>query len=595
MRRGNTGLALLACFWALGFIFLMARTARCEIRGLWVDGFNEGYKTPGQCDTLVAEARLLHYNALFVQMRRRGDAYYSSHYEPWASDDPQHFDALAYLCRVCHAPGSPRIAVHAWLNACAVGGNTSPRSVIKSHPEWTALSDTGKDFDGESTKIDPGNTRAAEWTYRVMMDVVRHYDIDGIQLDSIRYGGDQTTEGHWGYNLDSIRRFQRQHNTTGTPAWNDPQWQSWRRAQVTGLVKRVYIGAHKLQPGIVVSADTICWGKPPADERDYERSSASYVLVYAPWRNWMRDGIIDLNCPMTYFNQSTRPDYFRGWSEFVKANRFGRLATMGLGQWLNTPEGTLAQLSEAMAESSRGGAADGTVCFSYAHPEKGADPDRHPDTGWYETLLASGAFSAVASQPKTPWLSDTASGKVSGTVLVGSDLRPMDGALVALTDSRTGKVRTSATDGNGWFGYVDVPAGRYNIQMTTGRKYASDAVIVTGGAIVSADLTPGVRVRNRVSGIGDLKDGERVTLSRRLISNVGPDPCTSAFVSDGFGNSAVSVTFPKRDMPLEMGDVVTLTGLIEHVQGETQLHASVIRVVDAIIVQYNSSVRQKLH
>ena len=140
--------------------------------------------------------------------------------------------------------GKPRIQIHAWINACAIGGNASAGALTKLHPEWLSLSDTGADFDTEATKIDPGNPDAAEWTFRVYMDVVRHYDVDGIHLDFIRYGGDGKTVGHWGYNAVSVARYNARYGTTaGSPLWNDPRWQAWRREQVTALVRRVYVNA----------------------------------------------------------------------------------------------------------------------------------------------------------------------------------------------------------------------------------------------------------------------------------------------------------------------------------------------------------------
>src|SRR5579862_8704979 len=108
-------LFLLLFAWLAGSL----HAAPAELRAFWVDGFNDGYKTPAQCDSLLAQLRADHCNAVFVQMRKRGDAYYASHYEPWAADDPNHFDALAYLCAAAHAPGQPYIQVHAWINACA--------------------------------------------------------------------------------------------------------------------------------------------------------------------------------------------------------------------------------------------------------------------------------------------------------------------------------------------------------------------------------------------------------------------------------------------------------------------------------------------
>jgi len=70
-----------------------------ELRAVWVDAFHDGFKTAQQVDNLVAWARRANVNALFVQVRRRGDAYYLKSFEP-RSEDPDltpGFDELQYL------------------------------------------------------------------------------------------------------------------------------------------------------------------------------------------------------------------------------------------------------------------------------------------------------------------------------------------------------------------------------------------------------------------------------------------------------------------------------------------------------------------
>src|SRR5438067_13154160 len=100
----------------LGLLMLATPTAQAqELRAFWADGFSEGFKTPEQVDTLLRRLRAANCNAVFAQMRKGGDAYYLSRYEPWAAYDPQHFDALAYLIDKGHH-GAPRIQVHAWIN-----------------------------------------------------------------------------------------------------------------------------------------------------------------------------------------------------------------------------------------------------------------------------------------------------------------------------------------------------------------------------------------------------------------------------------------------------------------------------------------------
>src|SRR5260370_41150950 len=53
-----------------------------ELRAVWVDAFHDGFKTPAQVDDLLAWARSANLNAVFVQVRRRGDAYYVKSFEP---------------------------------------------------------------------------------------------------------------------------------------------------------------------------------------------------------------------------------------------------------------------------------------------------------------------------------------------------------------------------------------------------------------------------------------------------------------------------------------------------------------------------------
>ncbi|MBM3494335.1 MAG: hypothetical protein FJX72_08450, partial [Armatimonadetes bacterium] len=183
---------------ALAAALLVALTGSAsraqEIRAFWADAFSPAIKSRAEVDDLLRRLRAANCNAIFAQVRKGGDAYYVSRYEPWASDNPERFDGLAYLVEKAHS-GKPRIAVHAWINTCAVGRSRgNPRHIALAHPEWLSTSDKGADYDGEATKIDPGHPAAADQTFRVYMDVARRYDVDGIHFDFVRYGGTE-----WGY------------------------------------------------------------------------------------------------------------------------------------------------------------------------------------------------------------------------------------------------------------------------------------------------------------------------------------------------------------------------------------------------------------
>ena len=110
-----------------------------ELRAVWVDAFHDGFKTPEQVDELVAWARSANLNALFVQVRRRGDAYYLKSFEPRAEDPAlaPDFDALQYLIDKAHQGPRP-LQVHAWLATLPIWWQrdappTAPNHAFKLH------------------------------------------------------------------------------------------------------------------------------------------------------------------------------------------------------------------------------------------------------------------------------------------------------------------------------------------------------------------------------------------------------------------------------------------------------------------------------
>ena len=107
-----------------------------QYRALWVDAFHDGIKSPAQVEKLVSDAHRANLNAMIVQERKRGDAYFNLGDEPRATDiqGPADFDPLAYVIRLAHAM-TPRIEVHAWLNTFFVGGTSA---IYKLHSDECA-------------------------------------------------------------------------------------------------------------------------------------------------------------------------------------------------------------------------------------------------------------------------------------------------------------------------------------------------------------------------------------------------------------------------------------------------------------------------
>src|SRR5215204_2575242 len=190
---------------------------RTEYRAFWVDTFNTNLNNHADVLAVVGNAKAAKANAIFVQVRRRGDSWYLNSLEPLGDRTPiaPGFDPLQDVIDTAHAAG---LEVHAFVIMAAVWGRAPnlfppehPNHVFNQHGgfnpatntitpgpnNWltrTLLPDTttpgityqGHRF-GSDFWIDFGHPDAAKYTVDVVMHLVRNYDIDGLHLDRIRY------------------------------------------------------------------------------------------------------------------------------------------------------------------------------------------------------------------------------------------------------------------------------------------------------------------------------------------------------------------------------------------------------------------------
>lgn len=598
------------CLWyALWLLLLVSpRWARAgerpELRAFWADGFSAAFKTPEQVEELLQRLHTAHCNAVFAQVRKGGDAYYASHYEPWARDDSSHFDALDYLIRMAHAMNPP-IAVHAWINTCAVGGNgANPFHIVHLHPDWLSMDPHGKKFDGEATKIDPGNPEAADWTFRVYLDVVRHYPVDGIHFDFVRYGGPT-----WGYNPVSVARFQKRTQgrkdiariqASGLPAPTDPTWKQWRRDQVTALVRKVYAQAVAINPHIVVSAAVIAWGDGPHTEEEWYTKSAAMNRTMQDWRGWLQEGAIDLACPMTYF-QAVHTEWQQHWAEYIKEHQYHRAAAVAVGTWFNTLDQSLDLIRISRAPSHKGHAPYGVMLYSYAGTNVSDTPDRRGrraeekyNPAFYAALSESttppAPFPTDVPLPPMPWKTAPKQGHLKGYVLT-SALDPIDGATV--TARGHGRRYTQQTDGAGFYAFIDLPPGSYTVEVAArGYEKQHAKATIAAGKVTTCPFTPGgatVALTPSVAALqGKLSDTyaalpETPVRLQNLRVTLGTDTFPGnlyAIDSHGMGLRVRLVAPPPA--PFQPGDVISVNGTLRTVEGEPTLDHALARLTDMV-------------
>src|SRR6266849_3450089 len=206
----------------IALVLALPSLAHSEYRAFWVDTFNTNLNNHGDVVAAVGQAKTSNANAIFAQVRRRGDSWYVKSLEPAPDFVPLEtgFDALQDLIDEAHANA---IEVHAYaivgavwnknpsfLPSSTLGPPTSrdhvfnrhggydvvTRQIVPGPDNWltrTLLPDGagGISFQGHRIGaefwIDFGHPDAAAYTVEVLMQRVRNYEIDGLHLDRIRY------------------------------------------------------------------------------------------------------------------------------------------------------------------------------------------------------------------------------------------------------------------------------------------------------------------------------------------------------------------------------------------------------------------------
>lgn len=431
------------------------------LRGLWVDGFGPGLRTPAEVARMVSDAAGMGINTLFVQAVRRGDCLCQRGSVPPAADIQKGFDPLAETIRLAHRR---QMRVLGWVSVTGAWNATLPSAgatqVFALHgpdarDSWLARRPDGSWRSDADAFLDPGIPAAADYMVRSAVTLVRNYDLDGLQLDRIRYpdGGD------WGYSAQTLARYRQETGRAGVPAPTDERWKAWKRDQVSHLVRRTALEARALKPGLLISAATIVYGDGPADLNAF-KATRTYNDVLQDWPSWMREGLLDLNVTMNYKRDQVglQADWYDHWNAFLLAQRTGTgEAAAGTSMYLNPPEVTASQAGRALALGL------GWVGYAYRTPTNevyGARQTQVQGLAALNLALTStpGVFTPPPAWKVTVQARRAVLGRVVGTLQPG-------GLTVGAYGPGGVLLGTTATDANGYYGFPDLPAGQTAVRV----------------------------------------------------------------------------------------------------------------------------------
>jgi uncharacterized lipoprotein YddW (UPF0748 family) len=310
-----------------------------ELRGMWIatvaniDWPNQRGEAPEQYRReyrrLLDAGQRAGLNAVFVQIRPASDAFYKSDLEPWSKwltgvqgkapadgDDP-----LPFLITEAHRRG---MEFHAWFNPYRATMDSVTRRLAathpyRRHPEWFLR------YSGQLL-YNPGLPAVRDHITRVILDVVRRYDIDAVHFDDYFYPYPEAGQvfhdeaAFRDFNPDSLKKVA-----------------DWRRQNVNILI-------HDLHDSIQATKRWVKFGISPFGvwmnkSKDFPQGSdtragqPSYSNLYADTRLWLEKGWIDYVVPQLYWSSNFRLCPYPVLVDWWAKNHFDRHLYIGHGTY----------------------------------------------------------------------------------------------------------------------------------------------------------------------------------------------------------------------------------------------------------------------
>ncbi|MBQ4915693.1 family 10 glycosylhydrolase [Maribacter sp. MMG018] len=238
----------------------------------------------------------LNYNAVIVQIRAAGDAFYNSEEAPWSrfltgtegenSKWPE--DPLSWMIHEAHTRG---MEFHAWLNPYRATFDLktevlSDEHDFNTHPEWMLKY-------GKKYYYDPGLPEVRKKMVAIIDEIVSNYDIDAIHYDDYFYP----------YTIkDEIFNDSITYYNCAQP---EQSLEDWRRSNIDSLIKDSHSIIKAKKPWVQFGVSPFgVWKNNATDPRgsDTKAGQTTYDNLYADPLLWMQKGWLDYLAPQLYWS-----------------------------------------------------------------------------------------------------------------------------------------------------------------------------------------------------------------------------------------------------------------------------------------------------
>ncbi len=314
-----------------------------EFRGVWIATINnvDWPSAPGLPDAvqkrelkeLIDHIGKLNLNVVIFQVRPASDTFYQSDIEPWSyfltgkqgqSPSPS-FDPLQFAIDLCHSKG---MELHAWFNPFRVRNlgfyKLDPHSFAAQNPQYV------HEYDHKFF-LDPGFPQVREHINRVIMEVVRKYNIDAIHFDDYFYPYPKT-----GLKFPDQKTFRQYGNGYYPTRLND-----WRRNNINLFIGAIRDSIKAVKPSVKLGVSPFgIWRNKSSDPNGSPgvKGTSSYDDLYADVYHWLANDWIDYVIPQIYWEQGNRFGDFKEMVKWWNDHCFGKPLYIGQALFKSTGE-----------------------------------------------------------------------------------------------------------------------------------------------------------------------------------------------------------------------------------------------------------------
>lgn len=269
----------------------------------------------------------LNFNAVIVQIRTAGDAFYPSNYAPWSKyltgkqgkAPASQENPLTWMIKEAHNRG---LEFHAWLNPYRATMDLKTEELSQDHDlfkhrEWMLKY-------GTKWYYDPGLPEVKNHLLAIIKEVVTNYDIDAIHFDDYFYPYKEPKQ-----DFPDQKSFQK-YRKPGQSI------DDWRRQNVNELIQALHFTIKDLKPWVQFGISPFgIWRNQSKDPKGSptQAGQTNYDDLYADVLLWMKNKWIDYLIPQLYWSMEHRLASHRKLADWWSNNSFGIPVYIGNGPY----------------------------------------------------------------------------------------------------------------------------------------------------------------------------------------------------------------------------------------------------------------------